>query len=105
MRGSKGKKFDNDDENQTKCLINTEGHMWMRSYFDDLPKAVRQRLRDSPFNLCPACLQTEVLPRLDRRKYPNREKALFAAVEIMEVEVRKEDYRSSHPLTSKKEKV
>ena len=58
-------------------------------YFDGMPSTVRQRLRSSPFNLCPACVVTEVLPKV-RRKHPNyaREKALFAAIEIMEAEVR-----------------
>jgi hypothetical protein len=82
-------------ENQTKCLINTAGHIWMEGYFDTLPVSVRRRLRTSPFNLCPACLQTEVLPKL-RRKHPNypREKLLFAAIEVMEAEVRRQLKRS-----------
>jgi hypothetical protein len=68
-------------ENQTKYLINTEGHIWMEGYFDTLPLRVRQRLRSSPFNVCPACLVTEVLPKV-LRKYPNyaREKALLVAI-------------------------
>jgi hypothetical protein len=76
-------------ENQTKCLINTLGHIWMEGYFDTLPRPVRQRLRSSPFNLCPACLMTKVLPKV-RPQHPNypREKLLFAAIEVMEAEVR-----------------
>jgi hypothetical protein len=30
-----------DDENQTKCWIATEGHQWMRGFFDTLPATVR----------------------------------------------------------------
>ena len=80
----------NDEINQTFCLIATGGHLWMEGYFDTLPVVVRRRLRSSPCNLCPACLQTEVLPKL-RRKQPNapREKLLFAAIEVMEAAVRK----------------
>jgi hypothetical protein len=79
-----------DSVNQTKCWIATHGWMWMENYFDDLPVAVRQRLRNSPFNLCPACLVTEFLPEVRRRhgEY-TREKALLAAIEIMESELRK----------------
>jgi hypothetical protein len=75
--------------NQTYCLIATGGHLWMRDYFDDLPLLVRRRLRVSPFNLCPACLQTEVMPKL-RRQHPtySHDKLLFAAIEVMEREVR-----------------
>jgi hypothetical protein len=29
---------------QVKCLIASEGHVWMRDYFDDLPLVLRQRL-------------------------------------------------------------
>jgi hypothetical protein len=79
----------NDEINQTYCLIATGGHMWMEGYFDTLPLPVRRRLRAAPYNLCPACLQTEVLPKV-QAKHPTwpREKALFAAVEIMESQVR-----------------
>ena len=72
--------------NQTYCLIATGGHMWMKGYFDNLPVAVRERLRQSPFNLCPACLQTEVLPKV-QRQYRSRERALFASIEVMERQV------------------
>jgi hypothetical protein len=75
-------------ENQTKCWIATAGHIWMKGYFVTLPLAVRRRLRGSPFNLCPACLVTEFLPRMER-SYP-RERALFAAIDVMEAKVRAE---------------
>jgi hypothetical protein len=78
----------NAEINQTYCLIATGGHLWMRGFFDALPVAVRQRLRSSPFNICAACLVTEVLPMV-RRKHPNwtHEKLLFAAIEMMEAQV------------------
>jgi hypothetical protein len=42
---------------QVKCLIASEGHLWMRRYFDNLPAPVRARLCENEFNICPACLQ------------------------------------------------
>jgi hypothetical protein len=75
---------------QVKCLTGDEGHVWIGSY-DELPPAVRQRLRNSPFNLCAACLVAFVLPDVQRRhRSYTRVKALFAAIDIMETEVRKE---------------
>jgi hypothetical protein len=48
-----------DEARQVKCLIASEGHIWMESYFDRLPKAVRRRLATSVHNICPACLTEE----------------------------------------------
>ena len=75
--------------NQTKCWIATAGHLWMEHFFDDLPVAVRRRLRNSPFNLCPACLVTEFMPKV-RTKHPgySHERALLVAIETMEAELR-----------------
>lgn len=80
----------NAEINQTYCLIATGGHLWMRGYFDALPVAVRRRLRESTFNICPACLVTEVMPTV-QRQHPNwpRQKLLFAAIEVMEAQVRR----------------
>jgi hypothetical protein len=47
------------DGRQVKCLIASEGHLWMRDYFDRFPSAVRRRLAESPFNICPACMSEE----------------------------------------------
>jgi hypothetical protein len=80
-------RMQDDDENQTRCWTATNGHIWMKGYFDTLPAAVRQRLRQSPFNLCPACLVAFFLPEVPFQ-HP-REKALFKAIEVMEAEVRK----------------
>ena len=44
---------------QVKCLIASEGHGWMRGYFDRLPPAVLRRLAESEFNICAACLHEE----------------------------------------------
>jgi hypothetical protein len=44
---------------QVKCLIASAGHLWMQHYYDQLPRAVRQRLAASPFNICPACMDGE----------------------------------------------
>jgi hypothetical protein len=51
------------DGRQVKCLIASEGHEWMRSYFDRLPKPIRHRLAQSRHNLCPACLSEEAQHR------------------------------------------
>jgi hypothetical protein len=83
-----------DDVNQTKCWIATSGHSWMRGYFDTLPLPVRRRLQGSPFNLCPACLVTKFLPQVrSAHSEYSHQKALFAAIEVMESEVRKERKR------------
>jgi hypothetical protein len=77
---------------QTKCWIAAGGHLWMEGYFDTLPVAVRRRLRNSPYNLCPACLVTEFLPQVKAKQHGlSREQALFVAVQIMESEVRRGD--------------
>jgi hypothetical protein len=88
---SKRRRRGSDNEiNQTKCWIATHGWMWMEGYFDTLPRSIRQRLQSSPFNLCPACLITKFLPEAQscHREY-TREKALLAAIEFMESELRK----------------
>jgi hypothetical protein len=36
---------------QVKCLIASAGHLWMQHYYDQLPRAVRQRLAASPQHL------------------------------------------------------
>jgi hypothetical protein len=90
MSEGKSMRNDSDEINQTFCMIATGGHLWMEDYFDDLPVPVRRRLRNSHFNICPACLQIEVLPKL-QAKHPNwsLEKLLFAGIESMEAEVRR----------------
>jgi hypothetical protein len=45
------------DTRQVFCLVNAEGHVYMKSFFDRLPLVVRQRLATSEFNICPACLK------------------------------------------------
>jgi hypothetical protein len=78
-----------DDVLQTKCWISTEGHMWMEGFYDELPHDIRRRLQLSMFNLCPACLVTKFAPQV-RSQHPgySREKALLAAIEVMEAELR-----------------
>jgi hypothetical protein len=86
---TRSKTKENAEINQTFCLIATGGHLWMRNYFDVLPLPVRRRLRNSQYNLCPACLMTEVLPKV-RSRHPgySREKALMAAIAMMEAQLR-----------------
>ena len=47
------------DGRQVKCLIASEGHLWMQGYFDRLPSPVRRRLANSRHNICPACMSEE----------------------------------------------
>lgn len=44
---------------QVKCLLASEGDLWMRDYFDRLPPVIRHRLAESRFNICPACMDEE----------------------------------------------
>jgi hypothetical protein len=63
---------------QGLCLVNTEGWAHM-DVFDDFPPPIRQRLRDSPFNLCAACIAGEGGDELEK---------LLPAIETMEATVR-----------------
>jgi hypothetical protein len=49
--------------------------------FDDFPPAIRQRLRDSPYNLCAECI-------LEVAGFSSNE--LLHAIEAMEAAIRKE---------------
>jgi hypothetical protein len=53
---------------QVKCLIASEGHLWMRNYFDRFPSGVRRRLAESAFNICPACMDKEAHTAARQRK-------------------------------------
>ena len=53
---------------QVKCLIASEGHLWMQGYFDRFPSVVRRRLAESAFNICPACMDKEAQMAARRRK-------------------------------------
>jgi hypothetical protein len=45
-------------DKQVRCLTADAGHVWIH-YYDALPAGVRARLRESPFNVCAACLTIE----------------------------------------------
>ena len=53
---------------QVKCLIASEGHLWMQGYFDRFPSVVRRRLAESTFNICPACMDKEAHAAARQRK-------------------------------------
>ena len=53
---------------QVKCLIASQGHLWMQGYFDRLPSVVRRRLAESTFNICAACMDKEAQMAARRRK-------------------------------------
>jgi hypothetical protein len=72
---------------QVKCLIASEGHLWMEGYFDRLPPAVRRRLAESNFNICPACMDEEA--RRTGRGHPTVA-TYFAVIETIEKKLRKE---------------
>jgi hypothetical protein len=44
---------------QVICMTADVGAKWIRSY-DHLPPAVRKRLANSPYNICPTCLTMEI---------------------------------------------
>src|SRR5262245_7477449 len=70
---------------QVKCLIASEGHLWMRGYFDRLPSPVRRRLAGSRHNICPACMSEEAqtAARSQRLKQPTLA-IYFAVIELIE---------------------
>jgi hypothetical protein len=73
---------------QVYCLTANAGHVWIHVY-DTLPAPVRRRLRNSPFNLCAACLEAYVLPEVQaKHRSWSREKALLAGIEVMESKMR-----------------
>lgn len=63
---------------QGKCFQSLEGWRFME-IFDQFPRAVRERLRASPFNLCAACVEG-VRDRLGGD--------WFQAIEVMEDGIR-----------------
>jgi hypothetical protein len=70
---------------QVKCLIASEGHLWMRNYFDRLPSAVRRRLAQSAFNICPACMDEEARMAASQRNETKPTVAIyFAVIEAIE---------------------
>jgi hypothetical protein len=44
---------------QVRCMLGDEGHVWI-SWMNRLSPAVRERLRNASFNICPACLRCAV---------------------------------------------
>jgi hypothetical protein len=83
--------MDEDGREQFYCVNGNDGHAWkvraMPAY-DDLPKAVREQLAASPFNICPRCfdLKVEEIGML-HPDWP-RQKLLSAAIKIREHEIR-----------------
>jgi hypothetical protein len=69
---------------QVKCLTADAGHVWIHCY-DWLPRAVRQRLAASPFNICAACLDIEVKEQAQRRREANPTTAAYL-VAIAQIE-------------------
>jgi hypothetical protein len=77
---------------QVKCKIASEGHVWMKGYFDRLPSPVRARLAESPFNICAACMTEEAERVAARRKERKPDIAIFfAVIEWIEQQLREEE--------------
>jgi hypothetical protein len=73
---------------QVKCLIASEGHLWMRGYYDRLPRLVRRRLTESPFNICPACLTEEARRLRLAKRSRSRTQTFFDAINAIERQLR-----------------
>jgi hypothetical protein len=56
---------------QVKCLIASEGRLWMQGYFDRFPSIVRRRLAESAFNICPACMDKDGAARQRKETKPS----------------------------------
>jgi hypothetical protein len=67
---------------EVRCLTNDAGHVWMH-YFDPLPPAVRRRLAESRFNICPACMHLEACKLASQRNQPTVS-TYFAVIEAIE---------------------
>lgn len=66
--------------NQTNCLQQDEGWLHM-DHYDDMGPKVRQRMRESPFNLCAACV----------REYSLGMMTVFEAIEVIEGKLRQNE--------------
>lgn len=51
----------NTDRFQGKCLVNAEGYRFMTGFYDYMPPEAREKLRNSRFNICAACVREEAL--------------------------------------------
>jgi hypothetical protein len=70
---------------QVKCLIASEGHLWMRNYFDRFPSVVRRRLAESAFNICAACMDIDAHQVASKRGKQKPTIAIyFAVIEAIE---------------------
>lgn len=74
--------------NQTYCLVDAEGWNNM-GMFENLPLEVRERLRNSPYNLCVSCLWEKTY-LLAGRKQPSVFNYL-SVIDNMENEIRKQE--------------
>src|SRR5262245_9856645 len=56
----------------------------------EIAKAIRRRLRQSPYNLCPACIKTIFAPKV-RARHPDwsRQQVYLRAIEVMEYRLSK----------------
>jgi hypothetical protein len=75
---------------QVRCLTADEGHVWIH-YYDLLPPIVRQRLAESAFNICAACMTIEAR-KVAARPTVNTYLAVIAGIEQMLGDSLDEDY-------------
>jgi hypothetical protein len=83
-------------DRQVKCRNGNNGVRFMQSHYDELPFAVRQRLAESPFNICSACMTLEAYRRvgsddlfMSRRGRRPSVKVFIETIEDIEREMRK----------------
>jgi len=67
---------------QDICWESTEGRKWMTYYFDKWPPEVRERLRNSPYNICAACIDNRLI---------DTDNDYFQAIKYLEDKIRKEE--------------
>ena len=53
-------KMEASDRFQGLCLQSSKGQLYMKD-FDRLPPEIREKLRESPFNLCTACVLEQAM--------------------------------------------
>jgi hypothetical protein len=78
---------------QVKCLIASEGHLWMKGHFDRLPPLVRKRLADSRFNLCAACVDIAANNLAKERKTKPSISIYLATIAAIERELDRSENR------------
>lgn len=83
-------KMQANDKFQGLCLQNLTGSLWMKGHHDSLPKLVRERLANSPFNICAACVIDEANHRAYRKRASPILQDYLGVIEEFEEQIRQE---------------